>query len=129
MKQNVKFTKNEIETAKKNILDSYLSKKKKYDTFASKMSILVEDVVKENDIDLHLVKSRVKDQNSLLEKIEKKAFSTDKNKLYESIDEITDICGIRIILLNEQDIDKVVDIIHKEFNVDEVNSEDKRIKE
>lgn len=126
---NKNFNMNEIDIARQLILTEYDTKKGDYEKFAKKMSILIEDILSENEVKLSIVKFRIKDKESLHEKIERKALNLPNSKLYQSIEEITDICGIRIILVNEQDIDKVVDLIYSEFVVDEENSEDKRIKE
>jgi len=65
------------------------------------------------------IQSRVKAKASLLEK-------ADSSKYANPLDEITDIVGLRVICYLESEIDKVADVIKACFEVDEVNSVDKR---
>lgn len=126
-----KFTFEEIERASKEINTQYLQNIEIYNDFMQNMEKLIKKILDSSNIKLHMIKSRVKEKNSLKIKIAKKAseFGDDeKYKLYENINEITDICGLRIILINEKDIDKVSEIIKREFVIDEKNSVDKRDK-
>ncbi|OTO21211.1 hypothetical protein A5875_002583 [Enterococcus sp. 3H8_DIV0648] len=65
------------------------------------------------------IESRVKTRESLEKKIELK-------EKYRSIEEITDICGIRIITYFSDDVDKIANMIKRDFELDEINSVDKR---
>ncbi|OAA84688.1 GTP pyrophosphokinase [Clostridium ljungdahlii] len=67
------------------------------------------------------IEARVKTKKSLLKKI------ADKSK-YESIFDITDIIGMRIIVPINSYVDKIAEIIKKEFKIDEKNTIDKRKK-
>lgn len=116
-----------IESSINKILKEYELNKKLYNSFVKRMSNLLEDLITEK-INIHVIKNRVKEKDSLIEKIKLKARG-DKRKLYENINEITDICGLRIIVLNSHDINKVVKIIENEFKVDKNNTIDKRRKE
>ena len=59
---------------------------------------------------------RVKDVDSLVEKIRKKAYD-------DPFDQVEDICGLRIICYYTSDLEKICDIIRKEFNI--IESTDK----
>lgn len=85
-----------------------------------KMIELLSDLIKNKLIPTHQINGRVKERISLEGKINRKQ---DK---YTSLDEITDIVGIRIITFLESDVDKIASIIEEEFEVDEENSIDKR---
>ncbi|MBE6014387.1 MAG: (p)ppGpp synthetase [Lachnospiraceae bacterium] len=66
------------------------------------------------------LESRIKDRNSLAEKLERKG---DK---YESMTDVTDLLGVRVITYYTTDISKVAALVEKEFEIDWDNSVDKR---
>jgi putative GTP pyrophosphokinase len=70
---------------------------------------------------IHIITYREKELDSLVTKI----VSKDK---YETLDQITDLCGLRIITYLESDISYVEEILLHHFKIDEVNSHDHRIK-
>lgn len=79
------------------------------------LNILIKDTVH-----THQIMYRIKDIESLRDKLVR------KNYKYNSLQEITDILGLRVILYFEDDIYNVEEIIKKEFKVDKDNSMDKR---
>jgi putative GTP pyrophosphokinase len=101
------------------LIIDFEKKIKKYENFSSKMSILLKELLDQEEISYHSIVSRVKEKGSLSKKIEGK----DK---YQILDEITDIVGCRIITYFEDDVEKIVDIITKEFKIDKENSIDKK---
>lgn len=125
-----RFDFNEIEKAKNNILDEYDKNHGLYQNFLDEMEKLINNLLKSQNIKLHLLKSRVKNKNALEEKILKKAIvaKEKKFKLYEKIEDITDVCALRIILLDENEIEKVLFLIEEELLVDEENTNDARKK-
>ena len=64
--------------------------------------------------------SRTKEENSFRKKLDGK-----KGK-YTSLGDITDIVGIKIITHFHDDVDAVSSLIRREFQIDEINSVDKR---
>jgi len=104
------------------ILKDYDERKELLSDFTIKMEQLLSELLKNNGIQIHQVSSRMKERSSLEKKIIRKE---DK---YKSLNEITDIVGIRIISNLESDINIIADIINSEFIVDEDNSIDKRKK-
>ncbi|MBA4241266.1 MAG: (p)ppGpp synthetase [Sphingobacteriaceae bacterium] len=103
------------------ILKEYKDSKHKFENFGSKMIDLLSILLKDNNLNYHQITSRIKTEDSLSKKIE------SKNGKYSIILDITDIVGIRIITYFEDEVDKVAEIISKEFHVDKKNSVDKRI--
>ncbi len=101
------------------MLHEFELKAARYDNFSSKMNILLKELVEQECISYHSIVSRVKEKNSLDKKIENK----DK---YENLNEVTDIVGCRIITYFEDDVEKIVDLIEKEFTIDKENSIDKK---
>ena len=89
----------------------------KHRLFCKKMEHLIEELVSSNDIHVHSITSRVKEKNSFLKKCELKQ--------YQHMEEITDIVGVRIITPILEDVDKVCELIKKEFTIDDGNSGDK----
>ena len=68
----------------------------------------------------HSVVSRIKEEGSLKNKI-------DKNlRRYTNIEDVTDLCGIRIITYFEDEVDHIAEIIQKALVIDPINSVDKR---
>ncbi|WP_308744825.1 hypothetical protein [uncultured Bacteroides sp.] len=105
---------------KDNILQEYIQKKSLFEKLANKLEKLIDELLKENEIIIHQLNSRVKEEESLSNKID------DKEGKYQYLNDITDIVGIRIITYLDSDVDTVAKMIKKEFNIDEKNSVDKR---
>ena len=104
---------------KETILNQYDSSKSKLDEQASSLESLIKQLISSSNLNVHSVNARVKDRNSLIKKIDKK----DK---YETLSEITDIIGVRIITHYEDEVDQIAEIIKDEFTIDQENSIDKR---
>lgn len=81
---------------------------------------LISFLLEKNEIKYHKIEDRIKDKGSLQKKLESKI------EKYNTIEDITDITGIRIITYFEDDVDKVSDCLKEEFAIDTVNSVDKR---
>ncbi|MEN6412211.1 MAG: hypothetical protein ABFC84_05510 [Veillonellales bacterium] len=101
-----------------NIIDLYRKNYQLYSKFTNKVQELLTSLFVEKNIHIHLIASRVKKEASLKNKINRKK--------YTDIQDITDLCGIRIITYFEDDIEQVSKIIQNTFVVDQVNSVDKR---
>lgn len=102
------------------IMEEYERQYPVYAAFTEKVSALVAELLRENGIPVHSVTSRVKGKARLIEKL-----LGSKGK-YLKLSDITDVCGIRIITYYADDVDGVATVIENEFDVDEVNSVDKR---
>lgn len=103
------------------IIDQYEGKKFIYDRCAEKVLSLLKELLHVAGISVHLVSARVKTRPSLEKKIAR------KNGKYKSIDEITDIVGLRVVTFYEDDVDKVADVVESQFSIDRQNSIDKRL--
>ncbi len=96
-------------------LESLLSK---HQDFTIQIEWLIKTLLEQNGIKYHLIESRTKSKESVIEKLERKNIDDPQNDL-------TDLTGIRIILFYEEDIKKVKDIIESNFKIDIENSENK----
>jgi len=108
---------------KNKILEDYSTNKSLYENMGEQTLKLFKEILNENKISIHQINYRIKGIESLDEKIDFK-----QNK-YNSIEDITDICGIRIITYLESDVDKIAELLKKEFEIDQHNSVDKRLLE
>ncbi len=105
---------------KESILEDYKKNKKTYQDYSERIINLLNDLLFTENIDVHQLVGRTKSLESLSKKID------DKNGKYTSVEQITDIIGIRIITYLESHVNLIADLIVKEFVKDEINSIDKR---
>lgn len=101
-----------------NIIDLYRKNHSLYNDFTNKMLDLITTILLKKGIRVHSIASRVKEESSLENKINKKG--------YADIEDITDLCGIRIITYFEDDVDQVAGILQEMLSIDPRNSVDKR---
>lgn len=80
----------------------------------------LRQVLHEQSVELSAIECRVKTEQSLAGKLERKG---DK---YASLEDITDLVGLRIITFYTDDVDKVAAIVQQLYDVDWANSIDKR---
>lgn len=102
------------------ILEQYDSQYKLYKSFTFEVEHQLQKILEVEGIVCNAITSRLKERESLSEKIDRK---DDK---YASLEEITDIAGVRVITYYEEDVDRVAEIVEQEFAVDKENSIDKR---
>lgn len=80
---------------------------------------LVQTVLAQNGVQFHKVEKRTKDPDRLEEKVDR------DDKSYDSLEQITDLSGIRIITFFADDAPGISKLIHASFEVDENESIDK----
>jgi putative GTP pyrophosphokinase len=102
------------------LTEKYRLDLKSFDDYRSKVEALLRELLIQSGINFHKIESRIKDPIKLDEKIVR------KNDKYNSLYDITDLVGLRVITFFEDEVDKVAKIIQSEFVVDGENSIDKR---
>lgn len=102
------------------ILNEFDKTEKLCSDFKNKVYGLICELLGTQNIKVHQITHRVKKRDKLEKKIKRKEVK------YASLDEITDIVGLRIITYFEDEVDKIASIIEKEFFVDKLNTIDKR---
>ncbi len=86
---------------------------------ASYLESLLKSFMKDTSVDIHLVASRAKDPDSLRAKLRRKSYTNPESQM-------TDRIGVRIITYYRDDVDRVVERLRREFEIDPANSVDKR---
>lgn len=92
----------------------------RYTDLATRLEALTLDLLRSEGIDVIQVESRAKTVQSFAEKIRLKG-RHDVNPLTS----ITDLVGLRVITYYLDDVDKVAELLRREFDVDPANSIDK----
>lgn len=103
-----------------NYVEKYKELKPIYEGFSQSLIMLLKSILDANNIKFHLIEGRSKEVESFKNKIE-----TKKEKYGNPLKEIMDLCGVRIIVYYQTDIDKIDLLIRENFEVDVNNSVDK----
>lgn len=103
----------------KEIVKDFIEKENHYNNLGESMHSLLKTLIAREGITIHSIQFRVKDIESLKSKIERK----DK---YKSLNDITDVLGLRIVTYYSKDVDLVESVVRREFIVDDKNTIDKR---
>lgn len=102
------------------LLDEYRERLDELQHLSDQVSGILRDNLRNKGIELNAVESRVKTEQSLAGKLERKG---DK---YHQLSDITDLVGVRVVTFYTDDVDKVAVIVQHLFDVDWSNSVDKR---
>lgn len=104
----------------KQIIEEYKAQRSSFEKLGDVVQAAIKKAVTESKMEVLAIEHRVKTEESLTGKLELKG---DK---YNSLDDITDILGFRIITIYSDDVDKIAAKIEKLFEIDWKNSVDKR---
>lgn len=102
------------------LLEQYREQLPLLEQLSEKVYNQLRQVLQEQAVELSGIECRVKTESSLAGKLERKG---DK---YASLEDITDLVGLRIITFYTDDVDKVAAIVQQLYEVDWSNSVDKR---
>lgn len=102
------------------LLDEFIEERPLFIEMLDVVINKVKALLKENNILVTTIEGRVKEINSLAGKLELKGGK------YKSLNDITDLLGLRIVMFYSDEIDKVASLIERHFKIDWENSVDKR---
>lgn len=101
--------------------EQYHSIRPRYEILAKKLENLLRGDLLKGKIDNYTVVSRAKDVGHFMEKV------TREGKNYsDPLRQVTDLAGVRIVVGSLSDVEVVADLLAEEFEIDRVNSVDKR---
>lgn len=103
----------------KNFLTSYYQNYPNLSKVTEDAKKLVESIVANLGVELHVVSARAKDANSLREKLLRKSYRNPQKQ-------VTDLIGVRVITYYADDVDKVASSLQRELEIDRENSIDRR---
>ena len=102
------------------ILEDYRKQRNDFITLGDTVHTMLSDIVKELGLTVLAVEHRVKEEKSLAGKLERKGDG------YNTLEDITDILGCRVVCFLSDEIDKIGQKVEERFVVDWENSSDKR---
>ena len=102
------------------ILDEYREKLPVFKKLKEVVMDLVRNCLNENNILVSGLDSRIKSEKSLTGKLELKGYK------YHTLDDITDILGVRIVTFFSDEVDIISALAEQMFEIDWENSVDKR---
>ena len=91
-----------------------------YERFRKQLAELLPALLSNANISVQSVETRTKDMASFKQKIERPGKSYEK-----PLEEVTDLCGVRILAYYVEDVASITDLIRDEFQVDAALSVDK----
>ena len=104
----------------KMIVDAYDEKLRLYQKGKEIIVSAVEETMRGRKIKVTSMEARIKKRDSLIGKLIRKGHK------YHTIDDITDIIGVRVVTLFNDDVDCVASYMEKIFDIDWAESVDKR---
>jgi ppGpp synthetase/RelA/SpoT-type nucleotidyltranferase len=102
------------------IISLYRQQRPIYEQFTSTCEDLLGRLLRGANLRVHSVASRTKDIDKLAEKISR------PDRQYHTLEDITDLSGVRVITFFADDVDKIGSLIEQEFKVLPDKSVDKR---
>jgi putative GTP pyrophosphokinase len=103
-----------------NILSEYDKNVSLYEALSRKISALLKEAIRDEGLYVHSIHYRVKERDGLGDKLNRPDTS------FKKLGDLTDIAGIRVTTYYSSDVDRVADIVRREFSIDRENSIDKR---
>lgn len=102
------------------ILKEFRDKRGLYEDFTKNIEALTKGLLSIKGIRVHSISSRTKEETSLKNKVDRPGGG------YSTLNDVTDITGVRVITFFDDDVDAIAEVIEKEFVIDVENSVDKR---
>ena len=102
------------------LMEQYHERQAVYQRLAEVAEATLREALKAQHVAVIALEHRVKTESSLAGKLELKGAK------YHTLDDVTDIVGMRVVTFYSDDVDKVAAIVNEVFEVDWNNSVDKR---
>ena len=102
------------------LLEEYNSQKHLFLLLKNVVVKIFSEQMAQSHIDLNAMEARIKREDSLAGKLRR------KGSKYQSLRDITDILGVRLIAFYNEDVDRIAAITESLFDIDWANSVDKR---
>jgi putative GTP pyrophosphokinase len=104
------------------LINEYGRERANYDRLAAHVAHICRALLANTDLRIHAITSRAKTEASFRAKIIRPEFNITR------IEDVTDLAGVRIITLFEDEVDSIAQLVTHEFDVDDRKSVDKRMK-
>lgn len=98
--------------SKSQFLQEYRGRRALYADFSNALRNLLEQLLADGNVKFQQTSSREKDEVKLEEKIDRKKA---EGKVYQKLEEIEDLAGVRIIFYLEEEKTKFINLLHEEF--------------
>lgn len=92
------------------IIDQFRDAKPKLERLRQNIESVIKQIIGERNIPVFGIESRIKNEESFVGKVARKSYSAP-------LDEIDDLCGVRVICYYQEDIENICDIVESEFEV------------
>ncbi len=102
------------------VLAEFERREPTFAAFCTRTKTLIEACLQDAGIRYQSIQARVKTKKKLREKY------LNPEKGYRSLDDVTDLVGLRVITYYDDEVDRVAEVIEKEFQIDKKESVDKR---
>lgn len=106
---------------KQELLDAFLSRQPTFEALGQALHAHLQEVLERGGVSVHGVSHRIKSPESLAGKLAR------PDKIYQRLDDLTDLVGLRVITFFEDSIEQVARLIEQHFRVDIDRSVDKRL--
>ncbi|MDY7227024.1 GTP pyrophosphokinase [Hyalangium rubrum] len=108
---------------KSELLEAYLNRHTSFQALGRALHTRLQEVLERGGVAVHGISYRVKAPDSLAQKLAR------PDKIYQRLDDITDLVGLRVITFFEDSIEQVARLIEENFRVDIDRSVDKRLRQ
>ncbi len=96
------------------LIEEYRNTRHEYEAATTSFRKLIEGILSDRKDEIHHIEDRCKDVEKLEEKIERKEFK------YENLDNVSDLCGVRVITYYQDSARAIAEILKAELELIEV---------